>query len=287
MKNFLLGFSFAMLWATAGTANKFGLVYGQPLWMTNSRFLIAATLLLLFVHGIQRAKLPQTTEWKPLLIYGILNNTLYMSLFIYGLQKSSAGISTLALALNPLLINLLSSFWLKKGITKNIWIGIVFGMLGVATATYPLLIVGNVSAEGMLFLLASMISYSIGTIYFSNQTWTIPKLTINAWQITFGAICMLPITFLFNNAKETIYNTQYCLSVAWLILPVTIIAVQLWLNLLSIDARKASFWLFTCPIFGFFYAYWLLHEPISIFTFIGTALVIVGLYIGNLEQSRA
>ncbi len=284
MKNFLLGLSFAMLWATAGTANKFGLVYGQPLWMTNSRFLIAALLLLLFVHGIQRAKLPQATEWKPLLIYGVLNNALYMSLFIYGLQKSSAGISTLALALNPLLINLLSSFWLKKDIAKNIWIGIALGMCGVATATYPLLKVGNVTTEGMSFLLASMVCYSIGTIYFSAQTWSLPKLTINAWQITFGAICMLPITLLFSNSKETIYNTQYCMAVAWLILPVTIIAVQLWLNLLSIDARKASFWLFTCPVFGFFYAYCLLNEPITIFTVIGTVFVIAGLYIGNLSK---
>ncbi len=280
MKRFLLGLGFASLWASASVVNKFGLEGNQPpLWMTNLRFMIAAFLLLLIVHGIQRAAFPKGNEWKSLLIYGVLNNTLYMSLFIYGLKGASAGISTLTLAINPVLISILSSIFLKKEISKNTWIGLFLGTLGIIVATFPLLRNAYISLEGMLFLGASMLCYSIGTVYYTSQTWTLPKLSINAWQIFFGAICMLPITFLFNEISTTVYTTQFCLSVLWLVIIVTIIAVQFWLNLLSIDAVKASFWLFTCPIFGFIYANIFVGEPITIFTIAGTILVISGLYI--------
>jgi probable blue pigment (indigoidine) exporter len=51
--------------------------------------------------------------------------------------------------------------------------------------------------------------------------------------------------------------------------------------LLKTEPVKASLWLFLCPIFGFFYAAILTHEPISFYTVLGTALVILGLYLGK------
>ncbi len=282
MRNFLIGLAYALLWASAGVANKFGLAAGgQPLLMTNIRFLIAAALLLLLVHGIQKSAMPRREDWRPLLLYGFLNNTIYMSLFIYGLKNVSAGISTLSLALNPLIISILSSFWFKKEIKNSIWIGLFLGIIGVATATFPLLQKAVVNPIGMSFLLASMLCYSIGTVFFANKTWTLPKLVINTWQIFFGALLMLPITFLFSAAPYENYNMQYWAAIFWLTIPVTIIAVQLWLNLLSIDAVKASLWLFVCPIFGFIYAYFILGEPVSLYTLAGTCLVLGGLYLGQ------
>jgi probable blue pigment (indigoidine) exporter len=282
MRNFLIGLSYALLWATAGVANKFGLAAGgQPLLMTNTRFLIAAALLLFLVHGIQKNAMPNREDWKPLLIYGLLNNTIYMSLFIYGLKNSSAGISTLLLALNPLIISVLSSFWFKKEIKNNIWLGLFLGMTGVAIATFPLLKKAIVNPIGISFLLVSMLFYSVGTVFFANKKWALPKLVINTWQIFFGALLMLPITFLFSTAPYGNDNTQYWAAIFWLAVPVTIFAVQLWLNLLSIDAVKASLWLFVCPIFGFTYAYFLLDEPITLYTLAGTCLVIAGLYLGQ------
>ena len=282
MRNFLIGLAYALLWASAGVANKFGLAAGgQPLLMTNIRFLIAAALLLVLVHGIQKNALPKREDWKDLFVYGLLNNTIYMSLFIYGLKNASAGISTLSLALNPLIISILSSFWFKKEIKNTIWIGLFLGITGVAIATFPLLQKAVVNPIGMSFLLASMLSYSVGTVFFANKTWTLPKLVINTWQIFFGALLMLPITFLFSTAPYENHNVQYWAAIFWLTIPVTIIGVQLWLNLLSIDAVKASLWLFVCPIFGFIYAYFILGEPVTFYTFVGTGLVIGGLYLGQ------
>jgi drug/metabolite transporter (DMT)-like permease len=209
-----------------------------------------------------------------------------MSFFIYGLKNVSAGISTLTLALNPLIISILSSFWFKKKINLTTWAGLFLGTVGVAIATYPLLQNAQVNLLGMTLLLASMLCYSVGTVFYANHTWTLPKLVINTWQILFGALLMLPITYLSSSSSSSSseYNYfQYWGAILWLAIPVSIIAVQLWLNLLSIDAVKASLWLFVCPIFGFTYAYLLRGEPITNYTFLGTFLVIGGLYLGQKE----
>ena len=75
-------------------------------------------------------------------------------------------------------------------------------------------------------------------------------------------------------------------STFWLIIPVSIIALQLWFYLVKLDAVKASLWIFLCPLFGFAYSYFLLGEPITWHTFVGTALVIAGLALAQ-QQKQA
>ncbi len=284
-KYFATGVAFAMLWGSAGVANKLGLqAGGQPLWMTNTRFCIAACILLFFVHVVGRAKLPERSNFKPLAIYGILVNTIYMSLFIYGLRESAAGISTLALVMNPLIINILTAFWQKKDVSRQVWLGLGLGITGVAIATYPLLLDAHVTLRGMLFLAASMLCYSIGTVYYAQANLTLSKWTINAWQIFFGAVAMLPISFAISSFEPAHDIAGYWSAVLWLALVVTIVAFQLWLSLMAYSTSRASLWLFLCPLFGFLYARLLLGEPITGYTLAGTLLVLGGLYIGNVVR---
>jgi drug/metabolite transporter (DMT)-like permease len=71
------------------------------------------------------------------------------------------------------------------------------------------------------------------------------------------------------------------MSIAWLVIPVSIGAVQLWLYLLKEDAVHASLWLFLCPIFGLLFSVILLDEPFTRYTVIGTIIVLISLYLGQ------
>ena len=283
MKNLLLGLLFAMLWASASVATKFGLKSAQPFVIADVRFFIAGAMMLFSAKILRGYRLPKSGEWRPLMIYGCLNVGIYLGLFGLAMERVAAGIGTLSIAINPLIISVLSAFWLGKNIAKNVWIGLLLGMVGVGVATYPLLMngVGNTSIEGILILLGSMLSYSIGTVYYSSRTWELPILAINGWQVLFGGIMLLPFLFFTFNVDKNHYDSRFWSSVVWLVIPVSVGAVQLWLYLLKVDAVKAAMWLFLCPIFGFLYAYLILNEPITIYTFIGTGLVVLGLYLGQ------
>jgi probable blue pigment (indigoidine) exporter len=281
MKYTLLGLVFASLWASASVATKYGLKSAQPFVIADVRFFIAGFLMIFGATLLRGQRLPEKHEWKPLIIYGFLNVALYLSLFGLAMERVAAGIGTLSLATNPLFISVLSALWLKKRVALNVWLGLILGMIGVGVATYPLLLKSYATPLGIVILLGSMLSYSVGTVYFSSRKWDLPLLAINGWQVLFGGILLLPLTLLTFDASKNHFDGQFWGSVLWLVVPVSIGAVQLWLYLLKIDAVKAALWLFLCPIFGFFYAWLLLGEPVSIYTFVGTGLVIGGLYLGQ------
>ncbi len=277
MKNIILGILFAMLWASSSVATKLGLKSVQPFILSDVRFFMAGALMIAFSFGFQKDRLPQKQEWKPLMIYGLLNVSIYLGCFVLAMQEVSAGIGSLSIATNPLIISMLSALYLGRTVKKIEIIGLVFGVLGVAIATYPLLLNSHASIKGLIILAISMFSYSVGTVYYSTVNWQLSRTSINGWQVLFGGIFILPLALFYYQPTQNQYDKGFYISVFWMVLAVSIGAVQLWLYLLKIDAVKASLWLFLCPIFGFAYARFFLNEPLTIYTFLGTALVILGL----------
>lgn len=281
MKTILPGLVFAALWASASVATKFGLMSAQPLVIANIRFFIAGAIMFVFAYLINKSKFPSRHEWKPLAIYGLLNVTIYLSCFILAMRQLSAGIGSLAPALGPVTISLISSVWLRRPVYKKEIIALVLGLAGVGLATYPLLQHSYVTAGGLIIMGISILAYSFGTVYYSQVDWQLPRLAINTWQILFGGLFLLPATFLTTIKVQNHLDLRFWLSISWLVVPVSIAAVQLWLYMVREDAVKASIWLFLCPIFGFAFSWLILKEPVTGFTLGGTALVIAGLYMAQ------
>lgn len=285
---FVAGTLFAILWASASTATKIGLTVAQPLMIAEVRFTIASFIMLFTAHFILGQRLPVKKEWKQLAIYGVLNISIYLGLYVIAMQNITAGIGALAVASNPVFISFLSAFFLKKKLHYSIIISIIVCTVGVVCASWPLLGNASVSVSGLLILLLSMLSYSIGAIYFSSKQWNgLSLLTINGWQTLLGGLFLLPVTLFFYKNSMNHFNNKFWLSVSWLAIPVSIFAVQLWLRLLQINPVRAGLWLFLCPLFGFIIAAWILKDPISIYTVVGVLLVIVGLLLSRMNSKRS
>lgn len=271
-----------MLWASASVATKFGVQSVAPLVLATVRFFIAGVGMLLFAYGIQRGNpLPQGVEWRRLTIFSILNTALYLGLFVQALKQVSAGIGSLSTATNPLFITLLSAIWLRRSLRWQEGAGLVLGLLGVVVATIPLLAGAYTTVEGLLILLASMISVSAATVYYARFDWRLPTLVINGWQVLIAGFILLPITLLTTDFSTSHFDGRFWASVGWLIGPVSIVALQLWFGLVKQDAVRASLWLFLCPVFGFVYSSLFTGEPITTYTVVGTLLVVSGLWLGR------
>ena len=283
MRQLLPGLLFAALWASASVATKFGVQSVHPLILANVRFFIAGGGMLLFAYGIQRTQnaWPTRLEWRQLTIFALLNTTIYLGAFVLALKQVSAGIGSLSTATNPLFITLLSALWLRRMPRWNETGGLLLGLLGVGIATYPLLQNSYATVSGLLILLVGVISVSAATVYYASIQWRLPNLIINGWQVFIGGVLLLPFTLVSGGFSESQYDGRFWASVLWLILPVSVAALQLWFYLIRQDPVRASLWLFLCPIFGFAYSYVLMGEPITSYTIIGTAFVIGGLWLGR------
>lgn len=244
--------------------------------------------MLLFAYGIQRTPnaWPTATEWKRLTIFALLNTTIYLSAFVLALKEVSAGIGSLSTATNPLFIALLSALWLRRLPRWNELGGLALGLVGVGVATYPLLKTSYATLNGLLILLVGMVSVSAATVYYARFQWRLPNLIINGWQVMLGGLLLLPFTLLTADFRTAHYDLRFWASVFWLILPVSVGALQLWFYLVRQDTIRASLWLFLCPIFGFTYSYFLMSEPITLYTILGTLLVVGGLWLGRKQEQN-
>ncbi len=278
------GLLFSILWASASVAGKFGLLSVEPLVLFNIRFLGAGVVLLGYAYLVEKSVFPGQKEWTNLTIFGTLNTTLYLGLFVLALQTTTPGITTLAVAMNPLFIGVFSGLYQKRKVLPREWLSIIVGMLGILVACYPLLQTSYATPQGLVLLALSQISYSLGAVYYSSISWKLSRITINAWQVFLGGILLLPFTFLLHKEANH-FNLNFLLSLSWLIFPVSILAVQLWLRLLKTDAVRASLWLFLCPVFGFIYASILFNEPITLYTAVGTLMVMAALYVGQKKET--
>lgn len=284
---FIAGILFAILWASASTATKIGLAVAQPLVIAEVRFALASFIMLFVAHVILKQRLPLRKEWKQLMMYGFLNISVYLGLYVVAMQNITAGIGALAVASNPVFISFISVLFLKKRLHYSVVISIIVCTLGVVCASWPLLGDASVSIGGLVILFLSMLSYSVGAIYFSSKQWNgLSLLTINGWQTLLGGIFLLPVTLVFYKSSDNHFNSRFWLSVSWLAVPVSIFAVQLWLWLLQLNAVRAGLWLFLCPLFGFIIAAWVLKDTISIYTIAGIVLVIVGLLISRMVLKK-
>jgi probable blue pigment (indigoidine) exporter len=287
MKNIWIGIVFAMLWASASPATKFGLRSADSLIIANTRFLIAGPLMLIFAYLFTKNKtLPKGREWWQLFVFSLLNTTIYLSAFVIAIKEVAAGIGSLSTATGPLFVVILSALWLKRKLRWYELLGVALGLSGAFLATYPLLQNNSTTARGLMILMAGIVSISAASVYYARIEWRLPILIINGWQVLIAGVTLLPFTFYFANFQITTFDLRFWSAVGWLIGPVSVLSLQLWFYLLRQDAIKASLWLFLCPIFGFTYAAIFFDEPLSWHTFVGTALVISGLYVAQREKFR-
>lgn len=278
----ITGLLFTLFWASASTATKFGLEAAQPLVIAVARFGVASFFMLVAAHGVLKYKMPAGKQWAMLAIYGLLNITVYLGLYVLAMQKVTAGIGALAVATNPLFIGFFSVVFLKERLSSSIIIALLLGITGVVVASYPLLHNAGVSIAGLLLMLFSMLSYSAASVYFNKQSWgNLKILTINGWQTLIGGLLLLPFTVAFYKKGLNHFNVKLIGSVLWLAIFVSVCAIQCWLWLLKSDPVKAAMWLFLTPIFGFVIAAAFLHDIISVYTVIGIILVLAALFISQ------
>ncbi len=280
VKFIIWGILFAILWSSASVAAKIGVQSMEPLVLFQFRFILAGALLLIYSYFFEDWKLPNIKEFIELAIFGFLNVTLYLSLFVLAITEVTAGIGSLSTSLGPLLMTILGGLIFGKKTKMIHFLGLFLGFFGVYIAVIPLLGNSNATPRGLILLLFSMLSYSVASLYYASKKWSLTRFALNGWQVLLGGIFMLPLTIFFNK-KPVIMTLPALLSIAWLIGPVSILAVNIWLKLIKIDTIKASFFLFLCPIFGFIFSSLFLNEPFTVHTVIGLIFVLCALMLGK------
>lgn len=279
--NAWIGFLFTFIWASGAVATKVGLFSSSPLLFATIRLLLAGGLLFVFAYVFRTYPWPKHSEWKSLIVLGMLNTTLYVGCVFLSLQYVSASLFNLFLTVNPFVVAGFSAVFLRRRLAGREWAGMAVAASGLFVAIAPYFHTMDGTLFGVVVLGIGMLSMAIGSVYFHYKKPALPHIVVNTWQLIIGGVLSLPLMLIFERKYTLIFDGYFFIGLFWQVVVVSIIGMVLWFHLLQQDAVRANNFLFFTPVLGYFLAAVFLDEQITIYHMLSAFLVMGGLMISK------
>ena len=276
------------IWASTFTVIKIGLERITPLNLSFVRSILATFFLLgwLLLKG-NRQEIARALKFHLgyIIGLGVVGVALFNIFQNIGIGLTSSGIASLLVASNPVFILILGASFLGEKITKNKAAGIVLGFVGIIIVTFlgknMALLLRSGSFWGNILALLSAVCWAVYSVMNKSALKRYSPLILTALAYVFGSLILFFFCFTFEDVSLIF---QLSLS-SWLILLylgilASGVTFYLWNYALSImEASRVSVFIFLIPVLAILLGKVILNETITGFTFLGTALVLSGIYL--------
>jgi drug/metabolite transporter (DMT)-like permease len=265
----------------AGTylAGKRAMMELPPVTVVLWRFLLSATVFCLLIAFTPGPKLPPRSEWRRVLMLGLLAGPINQMLFFYGLSRSTAAHAALLYALTPLGVYLLSLARGHERPSSRATLGIFTALAGVVVL---LLGRGLASAGGSLLgdllILAAVSAWVVYTTEGKPFAATHGPVRATAWSMVAAALLLVPVMpFALDPASTLAVSAPALGSIAYLALLTSVVAYLIWYYALSkVPASRVAIFSNLQPVATALAAWLLLGESLHWELAVGDALVIAG-----------
>ncbi len=277
---YLVPVLFVWLWSTGFIGAKYGLPYAEPFTLLLYRMLF--TLVLLGVLAwVLPVKWPSAKGAAHTAVTGLLVHGLYLGGVYYAISGDMpSGLVSLIVGLQPLVMAITALLILRESITRRQWAGLSLGMAGVG-----LVLLEKLSAtsqlEGfplgsLLWALVALIGISVGTVYQKRHGESIDLVAGTFIQYCAASVFFALGAFAFET-RQVVWHLQLQLSMAWLVLGVSIGAILLLMMLLKrgAAAQVTSLFYLVPPVTAF-EAFILFDERLGALAIAGGLVSITG-----------
>ncbi len=186
-----------VIWASNFSVVKFALRDLAPLAFNGVRFTIASALLWLTVTAAGGVKAFDRRHWPALIWLGLLGNTVYQVLFIYGLDWTLAGNASLMLATTPIFTTLLSVVFRQERVGRTALAGVFLSVIGIALVVWGGTQAITFSADtvrGDLTVLGAAIAWSAYTVGSAPLVARYGALPVTAVTMWIGGLGLLAVS---------------------------------------------------------------------------------------------
>lgn len=280
-----LAFIFVVLFGGSNAvAVRFSNLELPPFWGAALRFGSAA-LLFWVVMLFQRIAMPKGRALAGALVYGALTVGVAYAFLYWALLFVQASLLMVVMSLGPLLTFFLA--WAHgqeafrwRGLIGALvaFAGILIGVGDQIGASLPLL--------PLLAILGAASAIAEGTVLFKSFPRSHP-LAVNALALTIGTAILLLISLATGEARTLPATPPTWIAYAYLVLAGSGALFYLYLYVLerwTASATSYTFLLF--PIATIVVAAWLADEVISARFLLGSAVVLVGVWVGAIAQPK-
>lgn len=274
LTTFLMGSSFAI--------GKIGLSYTTPLLLVGIRFSLAGVIMAIAVRLLRIPHPKAFFQWIKIAVIGSFQTAGVMSCIFLSLRTISAGQSSILTFMNPLLVVIFGTIFMKLSYSLRQWTGVILGFIGVFIT-----LGAKLSFEiGSILAYLSAVSWAIGTLLIKKWGNEFNTWVLTAYQMLFGGIILLMGSLILENPYFRITGTSISI-VLWLAIMASIVQFAGWFYLLQKgDPGKTSAFLFLAPFFGVLSGWLILDETINWYVTIGGLCIFTGIFLVNWTSDR-
>ncbi|MBQ0770148.1 MAG: DMT family transporter [Bizionia sp.] len=213
-------------------------------------------------------------------IFGVATN---MLMFFKGLEYTSPIHAAVITTIVPIIVLILSTFYLKERFTTLKVIGVILAFIGAIVLTIygKSTRVGDNVPLGNLLVLINAISYSIYIIIIKKLTYKYHPFTFIKWVFLFGLILVTPfgisefVAIDYNSFTPYIY-----FSIAFVVVGATFGTYTLNpLALRHLKASTVSIFIYIQPVIAGIFAIIMGSDSLSSVKLIASALIFTGVYL--------
>ena len=273
---------FVLLWSTGFIGAKFGLPYAEPFTFLFIRFVLTL-MLLIPLTWLMRISWPSSPRlWKHIAVSGLLVHGTYLGGVFYGIYLGMpAGLAALLVGLQPLLTATCAGPLLGERLTKQQWLGLLLGLIGISLVLGSKLELGSTLFSGfgagaLISVMAALAGISLGTLYQKRYCTSMPLLSGAVIQYMAAGV-LLGFGALLFESREVEWSMTFILTLGWLVLILSIAAILLLMALIKKGeaSRVASLFYLVPPVTAL-QAWWLFDERLPLLGLAGMVIAIIG-----------
>ena len=207
---FLMILPFA-LWGTSMAAMTPLVSSGGPELVAFLRLLPAGILVLITTYLLKRDLKIYRCDLKWFIVFTIVDATFFQLFLTYGISETGAGLGSVLIDSQPLIVALLARAIFGNLINPIGWLGLLFGLGGIIFLGFPKEFLekwwlmsdtnlGDINFNvGEAWMLAAALSMALGTILIRLTCTKSDPVSVTGWHMVFGSLPLIIKYFLDTN----------------------------------------------------------------------------------------
>ena len=282
----VLAFALLVLfWGSAFSVVKVGLDYAPPMIFAGLRTLMGGLVILLV--AVVRGESPHLgRDWPIFLLLAAFNVVFFFGFQTLAILQLPSGTAAVLEYLQPMLVGLLAWMILGESLSLAKIVGLILGFSGIVAVSAGSLF-GNISAAGVAFGAGSAFSWALGTVFFKRYEARISTMWAVALPFVMGGMVLTLFSFAMESWSEVSPTGTLFASLSYVSLVEIALAWLIWFGLIRAgEASRVAVYVFFVPLVGIVIGAIFLDERPTLSLWIGTALIVTGIYTVNRSSTR-
>jgi drug/metabolite transporter (DMT)-like permease len=289
-------------WGTAMVAMKGVIADTTPLFMAGVRLAPAGVLVLATAMLLGRPQPKGWAAWLWIGLFALVDGTLFQGFLAEGLSRTGAGLGSVMIDSQPLVVALLALWLYQERIGTWGWLGLGFGVIGISLLGLPdewILglvqhrslpaelqlgtdLLANLFQNGQWLMLLAALSMAIGTVMMRVVSRHADPIAATGWHMILGGLPLFALSSQFEVSQWVNLDGAQWLAMGYSTVFGSAIAYGLFFYFASSGSLTSlSSLTFLTPVFALLFGNLFLAEMLSPLQWLGVSLTLVSIYLIN------